>query len=388
MREGPKFLYEASGHDGYSGRYVDVGGLRLLSFASYDYVGLVRCQEVTAGALDAIRRHGAQFPFPRVLLECELHEELRGLLEKMTAAYAVVAPSTTLAHLGALPALIEPGDAAIIEQAAHPSLHAALALVTTAARESFAGTDLTQLGKRLTQLSVRHRRVWYLLDGLDPLTGRLADLDALSALLERFPSLHLYIDDAHATSWCGEHGRGHALTGLSDRSRVVVTLSLNKAFGAAGGVILCADARSADRVRRAPGLLLSGATAPPLLGAAIASAHVHLSADLPLRQALLLERIRWVVAEAQAREVMLADTTESPIFFVPCGDEQSTHRLLRALRDGGIYAGAVVPPLVEPEHAGVRFMVSLHNERTDIVRLMSIVANARNGERARRENST
>jgi 7-keto-8-aminopelargonate synthetase-like enzyme len=372
--EPSRFLYESAGRDGYTGRCVDVGGRRLLSFASYDYVGLARCHDVIEGAVDAIRRHGTQFPFPRVHLESELLEELRLLLERMTGAHAVIAPSTTLAHMAALPALLESGDVAILDAAAHPSLDAALTLTRAVPRASLASGELTALAEQLERFAAQYRRVWYLVDGIDPLTGRLADLETLSVLLERFPSLHLYIDDAHATSWLGEHGRGHALGRLAGRDRVVATLSLNKAFGAAGAAILFADAELARRVGRSPGLLLSGAVPPPMLGAAIASARLHLTAQLETRQCLLRERIRWVVDAALRGEVRLADTSESPIFFVRCGDHARALRFESSLREADLYAGAIVPPLVRSEDAGVRFMVSVHNEQADVERLLSVLA--------------
>ena len=34
-------------------------------------------------------------------------------------------------------------------------------------------------------------------------------VDALVELLGRYEQLHLYLDDAHGVSWCGEHGKGY-----------------------------------------------------------------------------------------------------------------------------------------------------------------------------------
>ncbi len=68
--------------------------------------------------------------------------------------------------------------------------------------------------------------------------GDFAPYAELRALLDRYPQLYLYVDDAHATSWYGKHGRGAALMELGTHERVVVALSLNKAFSAAGGAPL------------------------------------------------------------------------------------------------------------------------------------------------------
>jgi 7-keto-8-aminopelargonate synthetase-like enzyme len=368
------FLFETAGPGGYSGRHVDVGGRVLLNFASYDYLGLARRSELADAAIVAARRHGTQFPFPPVMLETELYGELRLLLEEMTGGHVVVAPSTTLGHMAALPALVERGDAVIVEENAHPSLHRALALLPAVPVESLPG-DCTsaEMEVRVRLASARFRRVWYVLDGVDPLHGRLADVEMLSLLLRRYPSLHLYVDDAHGTSWTGARGRGHALEGITERDRVVAALSLNKAFSAAGAALVLADREAARRVARANAMLLSAAIAPPMLGAAVASARLHLSSELVVLQGKLMDRIRWAIRSATTHGVALADTTESPLFFVPCRDALATGRFLR---DRGIYGGVVGPPLVAAKRAGVRFMVSAHNEMADIEHLMATLAEA------------
>lgn len=367
------FLYEIADPGGYSGRFIEVGGRSFLNFGSYDYVGLARSPELAEGARVAIERDGVQFPFPRALLGAGEYAELRALIEAMTERCVVIAPSTTLAHFGALPCIVEEGDAVLVEYAAHPSLHAALALVPGVPLETVSG-DLRLLEEALERRAPAHRRVWYVLDGIDPLTGRRADLLGLSALLERFPSLHLYVDDAHATSWFGKHGRGPTLARFADHARVLVALSLNKAFSAAGAALSFPSREWSERVEHSAGMLLSGAIPPPMLGAAVASARLHLAPDFLARQERLMARIRWVIAEAATRRVPLADTDETPIFFLPCGTERRTRELLETLRNRGIYAGAVVPPFVDGPRAGVRFMVSVHNEREDVERLITSFA--------------
>ena len=134
------------------------------------------------------------------------------------------------------------------------------------------------LADRVAALSQKHATVWYALDGLYSMRGDFAPLEELSHLLAKFPSLHLYIDDAHCTSWTGTHGRGYTLERMVDRSRIVVALSLNKAFSAAGGALVFPSAELRERVRLAGGpMLFSGGIQPPMLGAAVASAHLHLS---------------------------------------------------------------------------------------------------------------
>ena len=141
-----------------------------------------------------------------------------------------------------------------------------------------------------------HRRVWYAADGLYSMYADFFPAAELDALAARHDNLWLYVDDAHAFSWTGRHGRGYALEHLSPATlaRTVVAVSLNKSFAAAGGAITFPDEESAPlrrHRRRAADLLRAGAaadararswpppgcTAPP---------------EIAARQELLLRRIR------------------------------------------------------------------------------------------------
>jgi 7-keto-8-aminopelargonate synthetase-like enzyme len=183
------------------------------------------------------------------------------------------------------------------------------------------------------------------------------------------------VDDAHATSWLGAHGRGFALDFFTNRARVVVALSLNKAFSAAGGAIVFPTAELRDRVRRCGGpMLFSGPVQPPMLGAAIASAHLHLEPSFALLQGALLERIRLVIARARSLGIPLANEELTPIFFMPCGPMEKTFKLIHALRDAGYYVSPGMFPAVPREKSGPRFTVSLHNTPQDVEEFMEALA--------------
>jgi 7-keto-8-aminopelargonate synthetase-like enzyme len=366
---------ELSSGQGFGGRHVEVGGRALLNFASYDYLGLSRRAELTRGALEATRRYGPQFPFPSAMLRSELYLELEERLRSMTGGQVVVTPSTTLGHLAALPALVDANDAVLVDIDAHPSLHTALAAARVETELIDSG-DLELVEDKLRARSAR-RRVWLVLDGLQALTGRFAPIDELAALATRYPALHLYVDEAHATTWTGTHGRGHALDRVLDPSRVVVTLSLNKAFSAAGAALVLADQALVLRITLGRGMAFSGAIPPPMLGAAIASAELNLSAELVVLQRELLERLELVVVRARALGVPLVDTTRSPLFFVCLGSSDETRSRAGLLRDEGIYVTPVAAPMVPEERSGIRFTVSIWNQPDDIERLLRTLARAR-----------
>jgi 7-keto-8-aminopelargonate synthetase-like enzyme len=367
-------LRELSSGKGYSGRHVEVGGKALLNFASYDYLALSRRSELTRAAVEATEAHGTQFPFPSAMLRSELYRELEERLRAMTRGHVVIAPSTTLGHLAALPALVEPDDVVLLDVDAHPSLHAALAVARGNVEPIDAG-ELDLVEDKLRRPAAG-RRTWLVLDGLESLTGRFAPIAELSVLAARYPALHLYVDEAHATTWTGTHGRGHALERVLDPTRVVVVLSLNKAFCAAGAALVLNDEALLARITHGRGMAFSGAIPPPMLGAAIASAELNLSAELALLQREFLGRLELVVARAQALGVPLVDATLSPLFFVSSTGSDEALSLARLLRDEGIYVTPVAAPLVSEAQAGIRFTVSLSNQSDDIEHLLRTIVSA------------
>ncbi len=170
-------------------------------------------------------------------------------------------------------------------------------------------------------------------------------------------------------------GRGYALDKFAGHDRVVIALSLNKAFSAAGGAVAFPDPELYWKVRRCGGpMLFSGPIQPPMLGAALASSRLHLTTEFPLLQALELERIRRVLRLAEHYDVPLGSKDETPIFFVPCGDERAAFDLVTALRVRGFYCCASVFPAVPRKRAGIRFTISLHNDFEAIDNFMRVLS--------------
>lgn len=355
----------------YSGRMVEVGGKKLLNFGGCSYLGLEQRDELKEAVIRAVRRYGTQFSYSRAYLQSPLYEKLESALDDITGGHTLVGASTTLSHAAALPVLVQPGDAVLVDQFAHASVHSATALLGSAPITRLPHGDTDRLEEKIVHLSERHERVFYLIDGLYSMHGDFAPMARIAALLARYPSLHLYVDDAHSTSWLGRSGRGWALDVLPDRSRVVVALSLNKAFSAAGGALVFPTADARATVRRCGGpMLFSGPIPPPMLAAALASAELHLRPDFIDLQRALLDRIHLVESMAVDFGLAFANGDPSPIFFVPCGPFRALFPLVQALLRRGLFVCPGGFPAVAKNKSGVRFTLSLHNTEADIVRFM------------------
>jgi 7-keto-8-aminopelargonate synthetase-like enzyme len=197
--------------------------------------------------------------------------------------------------------------------------------------------------------------------------GDLAPFAGLARLLERYPKLHLYVDDAHALSWLGLHGRGAALTQLGSSDRLVVAVSLSKAFGASGGALAFGSAELRERVRNCGGpLMFSGPISPAALGAAAASARLHLDPELERMQAELGQRMAHARAALAHHGLITATDAETPIFMIHFDSVSCTTAVVRALRDRGFFCCPSTFPAVPMNKPSLRFTLSRHNSLQDI----------------------
>jgi 7-keto-8-aminopelargonate synthetase-like enzyme len=362
----------------FNGRTICLNGKHVLNFALCSYLGLEQDARLKQGTIDAATRYGTQFAISRTYMSATPYTELEAQLEKLFGGHALATPTTTLGHIAALPVLIHKGDAVIIDQMAHNSMQTAAKLVQAEGVpvETLLHCNLELLEERIIELSKRHRHVWYLTDGVYSMFGDLAPVKELGELLNRHEQLHLYFDDAHGMSWTGKHGRGYVLDSLPIQERMVVATSLCKAYGAGGGALIFPDERMHRRVKNCGGpMIFSGPIQPPMLGAAIASARIHLSSEISRLQIELQDRIALCNRLLKIYEIPVASSSQSPIFYIKVGHPFVAGDMVKNLLDEGFYTNHAVYPAVSRRKSGIRFTITRHLSFEDIYGLVSAIAN-------------
>ncbi|HEY9721328.1 MAG TPA: aminotransferase class I/II-fold pyridoxal phosphate-dependent enzyme [Oscillatoriaceae cyanobacterium] len=360
-----------------SGRIVVLEGHELRHFGSCSYLGLELDARLREGAIEALARYGTQFSSSRAYLSSPPYADLEDLFERIFEAPTLLAPTTTLGHLSALPTLLEDTDVAIYDQQVHHSVQMALnqARLQGTATEILRHNRLDVLEERIKTLRKRHKRVWYLADGVYSMYGDLAPVAELYRLLDAYDEFHVYIDDAHGMSWRGENGRGHVLDGRAIHPRMVVATSLAKGFGVGGGVLVFPNAEWKRLVRTCGGpMIFSGPIQPPSLGAALASARLHLTDEIRTLQAQLSERLQYCNQLLNAHGLPLVSQDEVPIRFVGMGQPRVAFNMVRRLMQAGYYANVSMFPAVPMKRAGVRFTITNHHTREDIRGLVETMA--------------
>ena len=359
------------------GAWITVGGRRLVNFGSCAYLGLNTDPRLKAAAKDAIDRFGPVFSSSTAYTSVALYSELEERLSRIFHAHVIVPPTTTLGHLAALPVLIGEGDAVIVDSQAHSTVHLATQLLTAEGISVtvVAHNDMEILTAAVAEACAKFDRVWYLADGIYSMLGDVAPVAQIMDLVDRNDNLYAYFDDAHGFGWRGPNGRGWVLDAVPWHPRLVVAVSLAKSFGSGGAALAFPEKAMAERVQMSGGtLVFSGPLHPAQLGAAIASADIHLSPELEERQAVLHQQINLVREGLVAANLPVVNTDSTPLWFVRIGGSEQGMELGRRMMNDGFYLNFAAFPAVPVGQAGLRLTHTLYHTADQIEAMIESLA--------------
>lgn len=356
------------------GRSLQIDGEVQTSFASCSYLGLDKEPRMQQAAISAIENFGTYFSTSRSYLQLGDYTQLEKNLEKIFGAPTVVAASTTLAHLSVLPIFVGSKDAVVIDYQAHNSLQDAVLLLKGRGthREIVPHNDMIALKERIAKLVELYEEVWYVFDGVYSIYGDVAPFEEIQNLLDEFPTLHLYCDDAHGMGWAGKNGRGYALEHMPMHDRMILTTSLNKAVASGGGAIVLPNEETKEMVRNfGKTLIFSGPLPPAGLASALACSEILLSDELPVLQQNLLNNCDLFRKEATRNGLNLIDLSDSPIFFIGIGNMATLYYVAKELRIRfNIFVTPTTYPAVPINKGGLRITITQNHTADEIVRLV------------------
>ncbi len=360
-----------------NGRSIRIQSRECINFGSCSYLGLERHPALIEGVMQAVQRFGTQFSSSRAYVSIGLYQELESLLQTMFGKPTLVSASTTLGHLSALPVLVRQGDAIIMDYQVHSSVQ--LAAQSLSGRgipiHIVRHNNMTMLEKRIQDLKAKHNKIWYLADGVYSMYGDAAPLPELVELLDTYDQFHLYIDDAHGMSWTGPRGVGYVRSQIEHHPKMVLAVSLNKAFASAGGALIFPNEEMAGKVKKCGGtFIFSGPIQPPMLGAAIASARLHLSGEIEPYQ----QELRDLVAHTNQRiaewGLPQLQATNSPLFFIPIGISRIIRNILGRMLEDGFYVNSAAFPATPMRKGGIRFTINRNLTKVDIDQMLERLA--------------
>ncbi len=373
--QGVMAVYATPSHDRLV--HIQPGDQAVTDFVRCSYLGLDNHPNILDGARKAIANSRAfHWSCARTRLNFDILGHLERQLSDLFKARVLTFTTVLAANMSALPILASghltggKKPLVVFDRLAHATLAFHKPVV---AQDTEVATIPHNDMAALEALCRSHRPVAYVCDGVYSMGGN-APMDELLRLQERY-GLFLYIDDAHGISIHGDNGSGFARSAIPDLGeRTIVAASLGKGFGASGGILMLGTAAQELLFRRfAIAHAFSASLTTAAIGAALASAAIHASPELSLRQ----QKLRRNLELLDGRLKGSGQPSTLPIRTVRFGDEMIAVAAARELLRRGFYTSAIFFPTVARGEAGLRICVTSAHSSQDIDALCDAIEKIR-----------
>ncbi len=362
-------------HEGTVRDTTMIAGRELISFASYNYLGMSGDPAVNQAVVDAVKRYGTSVSASRLVSgEKDLHRQLeRELADWVGTEDCIVmvgghaTNETTIGHL------VGPGDLILHDALSHNSIVQG-AILSGARRRAFPHNDWRELDAILTEVRSSYRRVLIVVEGVYSMDGDFPELPQFVEVKKRHQSW-LMVDEAHSIGTMGKTGRGIAEHfGVSGREVDIWMGTLSKSFGSCGGYI--AGCRELVELLKytAPGFVFSVGLSPTNTAAALASLRT-LKAE-PQRVATLHARASLFLSEAKKRKLNTGDSNGTAVVPVITGNSLHALLLSRKMFEAGVNVQPILYPAVDESAARLRFFINCTHTESQVMYTVEHVAKA------------
>lgn len=356
-----------------TGRTIQIKGKEMFHFGTTGYLGLEQDNRLKEAAIQAIHNYGTQFPLSKSYISHPLYSELESKIEQMYSIPPIITKNSTLGHLAIIPTLIRDEDAVILDHQVHWSVQNACQLLKLRGIpvEMIRHSNLDMLEDKIRQLTTKCNKIWYMADGVYYMFGDYAPIPELLALTQKYTQLNLYFDDVHGMSWKGKNGTGFIFDAIKELpENCIVVSTLSKTFGASGATVFCRNQKLRDKIKNFGGpLTFSAQLEPASVAAAIASANIHLSPEIELKQNDLADKIAYFNQLLSQGNLPIISKNDSPVFFLGMGTPATAYNFVHRLFKEGFFLNLGIYPAVPIKNIGIRITLSSHNQQQDITAL-------------------
>jgi 8-amino-7-oxononanoate synthase len=300
-------------------------------------------------------------------LHAALEEALAGWLG---CATALVYSSGYLANLGAVRALAGAGTLVVSDAHNHASLvdGCRLAVAAGASVVVVPHADPSAFSDALAASGGRPAVV--VTESVFSVDGDLAPLRELHAVARAQGAL-LLVDDAHGVGVLGPAGAGGvAAAGLSGEPDVVVTATLSKAFGSAGGVIAGPAVLRTHLVDTGRTFIYDTALAPAAVAGALAALDLIRAGDTA--RAELSRRAAYARESLVAAGFPVAESAGG-VLSVAAPDAEAAVAWAGACRDRGVAVGCFRPPSTPDGSSRLRLTVNVGVPRGEFEKAVAVI---------------
>ena len=345
----------------------------VLNLCANNYLGLAQHPEVNAAAKAGLEEWGYGMASVRFICGTQtLHKTLEQKLSAFLGMEdTILYPSCFDANGGLFETLLTDKDAIISDQLNHASIIDGIRLCK-ASRYRYKNSDMADLEAQLQAADKNGARFKLIsTDGVFSMDGYIARLDDICDLADKYNAL-VHFDDAHATGFVGEDGRGtHEYRGCMERVDII-TGTLGKALGGASGGYTSARKEIVELLRqRSRPYLFSNTVAPPVVAGAIKALELVTSSNHLRDQ---LSKNTAFFRDGLAREGFDLLPGEHPIVPVMLHDAALACQFADAMLTQGIYVVAFCYPVVPHGKARIRTQMSAAFTRDDLEKAIDAFA--------------
>ena len=355
------------------GRSATIAGRDVISFTSFDYLGLAGHPDVTRAAKEAIDRFGCSASASRMVggNNTILDELDAALADFIGTERAVVFPCGYGTNASVFNHLFGAGDLILYDELAHNSIMQG-ATASQAGKRPFRHNDHVQLDGLLRDLRGKYRRVVVAIEGVYSMDGDYPDLPRFIEVKKRHDAL-LYVDEAHSIGTMGPEGRGICdFFGVDAREGDLWMGTISKALGAQGGYLAGPERLIRYLGFTTPAFVFSTACSPPNAAAALES--VRVIRREPWRVTRLRERSELFLKLARDAGLDTGSSGDTPVIPVIVGSSTRAILVSQLLMERGINARPILYPAVRESGARVRFFLTCEHTEEQIVHTLEELA--------------
>jgi 8-amino-7-oxononanoate synthase len=363
-----------------AGPVVEMEGRETIMLGSNNYLGLTTDDRVKQAARDALEQYGTGVTGSRLLNgTTPIHADLETeLAEWMHTEDTIVFTTGYQSNLGALSAILEPGDTVICDAADHASILDGCKL-SGARLRPFRHNRMDKLETMLQRAADDESPTLVVVDGVFSMEGDVCDLPPIVDLCRQYGA-RLFVDEAHGVGVLGERGAGACeLFGLEDEVDLRMG-TFSKSLASCGGFI-AGKAEVIEYLRvSSRAFIFSASAVPAAVGAALGALRIIRSEGPALFEKLLgnAAYLREGFRELGLKVIepgTLPDgtTANTPVVPVVVGEDWQAVLLWKALYDAGVYTNVAIHPAVPPGGALLRTSLMATHEREHLDRALEIV---------------
>lgn len=342
----------------------------VINLCANNYLGLANNPKLREVAKAAIDKYG--FGTASVRFICgtmDINQEFEKKMAEFLGFEDVITYSSCFAaNNGVFSALLDQNDAIISADLNHASLIDGIRLCK-AQRFFYKFDDMADLEEKIKASIPTSKNRLIVTDGVFSMDGDIAKLEEICALAEKYDCM-VMVDDSHATGFTGENGRGTIeLCGVTQKVDILSS-TLGKALGGAGGGFIASKKEIIDKLRnKSRPYLFSNNTIP-----AVAAVALQIINDLKNSKDLIKKladntayfRSKMVEAGFDVRKGV------HPVAPIMLYDAKLAAAMAKDLiEEEGIYVVAFSFPVVPKNEARIRVQISAAHTREHLDRAIA-----------------